>query len=423
MEENRYAVLIGCNKYPDDPEKLPSLKYAENDAKGLQECLIDKDIGSFDPNNVTLFNNQPHREVLKEVARCLDNAQRDDMVLLYFSGHGKLDSGNRLHLATSNTTSDLLGVTSIPVQTIKELIDRSGTEKIIVILDCCYSGAIGAAFKGGDVDSELQIASGGKGKYIMTASTGIQVAEEKEGDNYSVFTNYLLEGLRTGDADLNGDGEITADELYTYVRDRVVKSGKQEPMKYAIGVTGDLRIAGAKQPQKLRARFLANLYAKGELSLEEYNFAVGVVTSKDTLTDEQNRFVELMDGVIAGADASGCAILIRTLWSQQIQAEKVKIRQQAETYRRKDMYRKALNEWQKILDMDAADTQARTEIEELTKIIEKEQNIKDHAKLAKKYSEGGKHLDAIVEWVEVLRLDCESENAINGIKKNLDNVR
>ena len=37
----------------------------------------------------------------------------------------------------------------------------------------------------------------------------------------SVFTDAVITGLRTGDADLDGDGLITLDELYDYVFDRV----------------------------------------------------------------------------------------------------------------------------------------------------------------------------------------------------------
>lgn len=38
------------------------------------------------------------------------------------------------------------------------------------------------------------------------------------------------------------------------------------------------------------------------------------------------------------------------------------------------------------------------------------------------YSQEGKHLDAIVEWVEVLRLDLGNDTAIKGIENNLKAV-
>ncbi len=423
MVEKRYAVLVGCSNYPEEPEKLPPLKCAESDATRLRELLLDKDIGGFDPDNALLFTNQPSYEVLKGIAKCLDQAERDDLVFIYFSGHGKLDTGNKLHLATSNTTVDLLAATSLPVAMIKEIIDKSKSQKIIWILDCCYSGAVGALFKGGDVDTELQIASGGKGKYIMTASTGIQASEEKEGEDYSLFTKYLLQGLKSGDADLDGDGTITVDELYSYVRDQVTQSGKQEPMKFAIGVTGDLVIAGARQLQKQRERCLAELYANGDISLDEYYFAAAIVTSSGPFTDEQNKLIEVVDWVTKGGDASLLFVLIRTLRAKEVEERKREHKERAESYRHKDMYREAVEEWEEVLKIDPNDAEALREQKELTRIIEKEQKIKDSASSAEEYFEQRKHLDAIVQWVEVLRLDPESDRAINGIDRNLETIK
>jgi hypothetical protein len=423
MAENRYAVLIGCNNYPEDSQKLPALKSAEHDARGLREILVDKDIGGFDPDNIHLFTSQSNQEILMEIAKCLNEAQTDDLVFIYYSGHGKLDKSNKLHLATSNTNTDLLGVTSLPVATIKEIIDKCSSQKIVWILDCCYSGAVAAAFKGGDVDSELQIASGGKGKYIMTASTGIQVAKEEEDEEYSVFTKYLLEGLKSGDADLNGDGVVTVDELYSYVRDQVVKSGQQEPVKFALNVMGELTLAGARQPQKLRAGCLAGLFGEGEISSDEYNFAFSIVSSSEQLTDEESKLVELIDGVLEGAEPAGVVAFMNTIMTKRIEEEKKELKEQAEEYHKKHMYRKALEQWKKVLAIDSSDIEALRETEELTKIIDVEQKIKDHTKSATKYSQEGNRLDAIVEWIEVLRLDLSNDAAIKGIENELETIK
>ena len=225
MAETRYAVLIGCGAYPEDSDSLPALRCPENDAQGLFNVLTDPEICGFSSENVQIFSNQDNQSILMGIASCLDNAKSDDLVLIYYSGHGKLDQENRLHLATSNTTTTLLGVSSIPVSTIKRLIDQSSSDKIVWILDCCYSGQVGEQFKGGDVGSELQIASGGTGTYIITASTGIQVAKEQEGDDYSLFTKHLLDGLQDGLADLNQDGSISVEDIYRYTREQVVQTG------------------------------------------------------------------------------------------------------------------------------------------------------------------------------------------------------
>jgi len=164
------------------------------------------------------------------------------------------------------------------------------------------------------------------------------------------------------------------------------------------------------------------LFGQEEISLDEYNFAVAIVSSSEQLTDEENNLIELIDGVIHGANPAGCIAFMRTIRAKRIEDEKKELKEHAEEYHEKGMYRKALEEWKKVLEIDPGDAQALREIEELTKIIDKRQKIRNHIKSAKMYSQEGKHLDAIVEWVEVLRLDLGNDTAIKGIENNLKAV-
>ena len=60
----------------------------------------------------------------------------------------------------------------------------------------------------------------------------------------SLFTHYMIEGLRTGAADRDEDGLITIDELYDYVYEHVLNdTPKQTPGKWAFGQQGDIVIA------------------------------------------------------------------------------------------------------------------------------------------------------------------------------------
>jgi hypothetical protein len=97
----------------------------------------------------------------------------------------------------------------------------------------------------------------------MTASTGTEVAIENDQDEYSVFSKQLIHGLKSGEADLDQDGVVTMDELYSYVHDRVLEEGFQEPMKWAINVRGRLPIAksGRMPREERRKRIRAKLMA------------------------------------------------------------------------------------------------------------------------------------------------------------------
>jgi uncharacterized caspase-like protein len=233
MKEKRYAILIGCNKYPKDPDKLHELKCAENGAEKMKEVLANPERCMFD--DVKLFTTEPYNEIATAIQQILTNTKRGDLVLIYYSGHGRLDNRNKLHLATSDTDVRALATTSLPVDLLKELSDDSSATKIVWILDCCYSGAIG------------NLAAEFKGLYIITSSTEFQVCREKEKEPHSLFTKYLLKGL-WGEADSNKDRIITVEELYEYVHDKVTAEGEPEPQKITIGVTGDSLIARVPPP-------------------------------------------------------------------------------------------------------------------------------------------------------------------------------
>lgn len=154
------------------------------------------------------------------------------MILIYYSGHGKLDHAGKLHLATTNTNAKYLKSTSISINFIKDLLDDSRTTKVILILDCCYSGLAGEAFARGGFHEELQSLSQVTGTYIITASSGTQAAFEKPEDGYGVFTKHAIEGITSWEA-ANKEGNVTMDSLYSYI-DKEMQ--RRHPKAYEVGL-------------------------------------------------------------------------------------------------------------------------------------------------------------------------------------------
>jgi formylglycine-generating enzyme required for sulfatase activity len=295
MGERRFGILIASSHFPDEPG-LEDLRFPENDVDGLNELLVSADYGQF--TQTFILKNKPHYEILLKINQILRDADKDDLVLIYYSGHGKLNPAGKLHLASTDSVISALEATSIPVSTIKDYVDISSSNKIVLILDCCFSGAAGEAFARSGVDDQLQLVSGGRGTYIMTASTGIQIAKEKPSDKYGVFTKHVIEGIRSGEADLDCDGRITMGELYRYVHDNVIVEGFQEPMKWDLNVRGELMISNSgKTPRKIRCKkvreCLLDLAKKEILPDDILNKALKVITldtsqrsKEDLLYDE-----------------------------------------------------------------------------------------------------------------------------------------
>jgi hypothetical protein len=294
MTEARYAVLIGSSDFPDERKLLPSLRCPVRDVEGFARILKSERYGGF--TETIALKNRPSHEILPIINKVLKRAQKNDLVLIYYSGHGKLNPTGALHLATFNTQIETLESTSIPVSNIRNYIDASPTNRLVLILDCCYSGSVGDAFLKGSVDDQLQQASGGssgRGIYILTASTATQVAQEKEHDEYSLLTKYLLEGIREGKADFDDDGQVSIGDLYKFAYDEMSRESFQVPMKWDLSVRGESPVLartgkaqGARRAEQIegllfRRRRFRDRYIIGGLTVGgAFGAAVGVTSMR-----------------------------------------------------------------------------------------------------------------------------------------------
>ena len=242
----KYALIIGNDSYSDP--KLAQLKTPSVDSGALANVLGDEKIGDFD--EVTPLVNQTETEIRRAVSSFLANKKPDDLVLVYFSGHGVLDSRGRLFLALKDTQTSILTATAIPSSFIADELDNCRSKRQILILDCCHSGAFARGIKGGEQKAvtEATFEGSGFGRVVLTASDSTQFA--LEGDQVisqtelSLFTHFLLEGLVTGEADINNDGYISLDEWYDYTYSQVLSTtSSQVPHKWSYRQQGDLIVA------------------------------------------------------------------------------------------------------------------------------------------------------------------------------------
>jgi hypothetical protein len=243
VERRGHALIIANNDYDD--ERLRSLTSPQSDASALSHVLGDPQIGDFAVQTVM---NQPHYVVRREIDGFFRNRTRDDLLLLYFSGHGVKDEDGNLYLATTDTRRDWLSSTGVEAQFVHRAMERSLSRRQILILDCCYSGAFGRNLRAKSDDS---IATGeqfgGRGRVVLTASDAVQFAFEGDAAveiPASIFTGALVAGLETGAADLDRDGFVDVDEWYSFVHDRVTAAmPNQRPSKWSLDVRGSLIVA------------------------------------------------------------------------------------------------------------------------------------------------------------------------------------
>ena len=68
------------------------------------------------------------------------SCEQDDTLLLYYSGHGKLDIFNAFFLCASDTRLDRLIATAIRDDQVNAMMHTSPARSFVLVLDCCSSG-------------------------------------------------------------------------------------------------------------------------------------------------------------------------------------------------------------------------------------------------------------------------------------------
>jgi uncharacterized caspase-like protein len=148
-----------------------------------------------------------------------------------------LDDRGRLYYATVDTERDMLSATALRSEWLNEQLDDSRARSIVLMLDCCHSGAFAKGAKGTEA---LALEERFRGRIVLTASRATEYSfegQEAIGEGAaSVFTSAVADGLQTGDADVDEDGLVTLDDLYKYVYERVrAVERRQTPMLWAYG--------------------------------------------------------------------------------------------------------------------------------------------------------------------------------------------
>ncbi len=210
----KIALLIGVSQYKD----LPLLDAALHDIEAVRDVLENPHLGQFD--DVLVLPNPKSTQMQREIQTLFARCKKDDLVLLYFSGHGMTDDDTKLYLTTATTEKDLFQATCVPASFVHDVMNRSRCKRQVVILDCCYSGAFAEGWQPrGDGVLDLKQQLGGEGRAVLTSSSAVQLSFEQEGSG--IYTRYLVEGLKTGAADRNGNGRISIQELHEYAKEKV----------------------------------------------------------------------------------------------------------------------------------------------------------------------------------------------------------
>ncbi|MBA1139985.1 caspase family protein [Mesorhizobium neociceri] len=288
---SRKALLVGNSAYVD-PAITPLLA-PRTDIEKLGALLSDPAIGGFDVA-------PPQLDISAEdfrlaISNLFADAKKDDLLLLYFAGHGVRDNDGRLYLAVKKTQIKRLNATALPAQFILDEMSRSASRRKVLILDCCHAGAVfedgtlrarSASYDAGLVRSNFL--PRGTGTYILAASQSGQSAfEEIDPETKtakSIYTSLIVDAIRTGDAAPDSK-DITVSEIHDYIREHRNRGSVETTPELTVFNQSDTLVlcSNPNVRKPLDQRLLDQLVSQ---SLAERSYAIEqlarVLVGKDT---------------------------------------------------------------------------------------------------------------------------------------------
>ena len=233
-----YAVLVGIGKYRDT--KLNQLELSPKDAQDFDAFLKERE-KLFKKSHVKLFiNEQATREnVTKAIRDDLKPAGKDDVVIIFLSGHGASDPvrTDEFYFLTYDADIENLYGSALPMNT-SGLFKGIDSDRLILVSDACHSGGFSSALEKSTAkaaDTFFSVFQNLQGRFGFASSRPDEKSWEIKKYGNSIFTHYVLKGLRGGACKKSGNGVITVKDLYDYVYEgtRAATKGMQNPQLYA----------------------------------------------------------------------------------------------------------------------------------------------------------------------------------------------
>lgn len=184
-----HALVIGNNQYLHQSR----LTTAENDAKSVA-LNLEQQYGY----ETTVLLNATLDEMVRAFAQFQNTLTKNDNLLIYFAGHGILDSDSDKGYWLPIDAKDGQPETWLANDRITDFIAAMEAHHVLVVADSCYAGTLsGAAIRPlpeDASDQDLLFISRVKARTVLT-SGGLQPVLDNTGAQHSVFASALLEIL------------------------------------------------------------------------------------------------------------------------------------------------------------------------------------------------------------------------------------
>lgn len=217
------GLFVGIDRY-QSPD-IRDLSCAARDATALEATFAD----TLGGQTVLLTDHDATLAKIETELKALSQCDPEDTVVIAFSSHGS----ETHELIVHDTGYEDIEATSLPLDRLQEWFSKIPARRVILFLDCCFSGGLGAkvlqvpAIPRSQASTEVRLQKlAGDGRLIFTASAASEEAWEFSSHGHGLLTYYLLEALR-GPAEIVEAGRLSIYQMLEYVTGRVKAAAHQ----------------------------------------------------------------------------------------------------------------------------------------------------------------------------------------------------
>jgi len=218
------AVVFGIESY----KNVPGVSFAKRDAEWMKKYFenilgipqnriyhkMDSDVGQAEFSKVFSEDGWLDKRV----------KEGETNLYVYYAGHGAPDmKKNKAYLIPYDGDPNYASQTGYEMDALYEQLGNLGAASVTVFLDACFSGA--------NRDNEMLLAdarpvfmevdeSATRNVTVFSAAGGKEISSAWPEKKHGLFSYFLMKGMR-GDADANGDNQITVGELGDYIKENV----------------------------------------------------------------------------------------------------------------------------------------------------------------------------------------------------------
>ena len=231
------ALIVGNNAYQDKQNRWPQLETAVSGARAVAQ-LLSQNYGFED---IEVLENATRRDTLKALEKLSKRALPNDSVLVYYAGHGFLDSDSDRGFWVPIDAEGVDNTTFLRNSTIRDEMSAiaSRARHTLLISDSCFSGTLlrrgTRSISGSEVNEGYFRKVSTKKSVQIIAAGGVEFVDDNyRASGHSPFTYFLLNELKNNDRQL-----LTVSELSNNVSIAVANNVEQVPESGVLQGAGD----------------------------------------------------------------------------------------------------------------------------------------------------------------------------------------